>query len=73
MMLNDVWIAGTDNLCYKNSIMENRISSSQLAGRCPRRIEAGEREQEINLTFCAIVCACIKLDFGREWNCYCLA
>lgn len=55
MMVNDVWIAGTDNLCYKNSIMENRNTSAKLAARCTGRMEAGEREQEINLTFCAIV------------------
>lgn len=55
MMVNDVWIAGTDNLCYKNSIMENRNTSAKLAGRWTGRREAGEWEQEINLTFCTIV------------------
>lgn len=55
MMVNDVWIAGTDHLCYKNSIMENRNTSAKLAGRRTGRMESGEREQEINLTCCAIV------------------
>lgn len=69
MMVNDVWMVATDNLCYKNSIMENRNTSAKLAGR----MEAGEREQEINLTFCAIVWECIKPDCRREWDGYCLA
>lgn len=55
MMVNDVWIAGTDNLCYKNSIMENQNTLAKLAGRCMGRMEADKREQEINLTFYAIV------------------
>lgn len=55
MMVNDVCIAGTDHLCYKNSIMENRNTSAKPVGRYTGRMEAGEREQEINLTFCAIV------------------
>lgn len=55
MMLNDVWIAGADNLCYKNSIMENRNSSAKLTGHRARRMgrpRSGTRNQPDILHYC---------------------